>query len=91
MGKIYRTVAFWQCVPCRFEWIARDEEKPPVLCPSCKSPDWYLGKRTGKTIKATVVRPVGKKLKVLQQAPRAALRLVKDVERAIKAEVKGGS
>lgn len=85
MGKIYRLMAFWQCIPCRYEWRTRDEEKLPRYCPSCKSPDWYLGTGAVKHVKAQVVRPVGKKLKVLQQPPRAALRIVKAVERSIKA------
>ncbi|MBV9920249.1 MAG: hypothetical protein JOY78_05240 [Pseudonocardia sp.] len=30
----------WQCERCEHVWLPRDKDRPPKVCPKCKSPYW---------------------------------------------------
>jgi predicted Zn-ribbon and HTH transcriptional regulator len=36
----------FHCERCGGEWVPRDIEKPPRVCPKCKSPYWDRPRRT---------------------------------------------
>jgi len=40
MAKIKIAVMGWKCERCDHEWIPHDENKPPRVCPHCKTPYW---------------------------------------------------
>ncbi len=40
MAKVMLTVEGYRCERCAHEWIPRDKEQEPVICPKCKSPYW---------------------------------------------------
>jgi DNA-directed RNA polymerase subunit RPC12/RpoP len=40
MGKIKITIEGYKCERCRHEWIPRNQEEHPRVCPACKSPYW---------------------------------------------------
>jgi rubrerythrin len=40
MAKVKKAVVVFICERCEHEWVPRDPEKPPKVCPSCKSPYW---------------------------------------------------
>jgi len=40
MSKIPITVMGYKCDRCDHEWIPRDSEQEPRVCPKCKSPYW---------------------------------------------------
>lgn len=40
MGRVPITVMGYRCERCDHEWIPRDAEQEPRVCPKCKSPYW---------------------------------------------------
>jgi len=40
MAKIQMTVWGFRCERCEHEWIPRDKDEEPRVCPKCKSPYW---------------------------------------------------
>lgn len=34
-----------QCERCAHEWVPREKDKEPTVCPSCKSPYWDKPRR----------------------------------------------
>lgn len=46
MGKVPITVMGYRCERCSHEWIPRDAEHEPSVCPKCKSPYWNRPRKT---------------------------------------------
>jgi len=40
MARVPITVMGYRCERCSHEWIPRDIEQEPSVCPKCKSPYW---------------------------------------------------
>ena len=40
MPRVPITVMGFRCERCAHEWIPRDVEQEPAVCPKCKSPYW---------------------------------------------------
>lgn len=40
MGRVPITVMGYRCERCEHEWIPRDFDQEPRVCPTCKSPYW---------------------------------------------------
>lgn len=40
MAKVPITVMGYRCERCNHEWIPRDSDNEPRVCPKCKSPYW---------------------------------------------------
>ena len=40
MGRVPITVMGYRCERCGHEWVPRDPEQAPRVCPNCKSPYW---------------------------------------------------
>jgi len=40
MARVPITVMGYRCERCNHEWIPRDVEQEPSVCPKCKSPYW---------------------------------------------------
>lgn len=40
MARVPITVMGYHCERCSHEWIPRDIEREPPVCPKCKSPYW---------------------------------------------------
>jgi len=40
MARVPITVMGYRCERCNHEWIPRDTEREPSVCPKCKSPYW---------------------------------------------------
>jgi hypothetical protein len=40
MARVPITVMGFRCERCSHEWIPRDAEQEPSVCPKCKSPYW---------------------------------------------------
>ena len=49
MGKVQLLVWGFRCERCGHEWVPRDKEQEPRVCPKCKSPYWN---RPCKQVKA---------------------------------------
>jgi hypothetical protein len=47
MAKIQ--VWVWQCERCGHEWMPRDRDATPKVCPKCKSPYWDRPRKTKET------------------------------------------
>lgn len=43
MAKVLLTG--WRCERCAHEWVPREKDKNPTVCPSCKSPYWDKPRR----------------------------------------------
>lgn len=52
MAKVQLLVWGWRCERCSHEWVPREKQNEPKVCPKCKSPYWAKPRReTGKTSK----------------------------------------
>jgi DNA-directed RNA polymerase subunit RPC12/RpoP len=40
MARVPITVMGYRCERCNHEWIPKDAQKEPSVCPKCKSPYW---------------------------------------------------
>ena len=47
MPKVPITVMGFRCERCEHEWIPRDVEQEPKVCPKCKSPYWNTPRKIG--------------------------------------------
>jgi predicted Zn-ribbon and HTH transcriptional regulator len=57
MGKIPITVMGYRCERCGHEWVPRDFDAEPRVCPKCKSPYWNSPRKatmTYETFKDTI-------------------------------------
>jgi hypothetical protein len=45
MAKVPITVMGYRCERCSHEWIPRDFDAEPRVCPKCKSPYWNQAKK----------------------------------------------
>lgn len=46
MARVPITVMGYRCERCSHEWIPRDVEQEPSVCPKCKSPYWNRPRKT---------------------------------------------
>lgn len=46
MAKIQ--VWAWKCERCGHEWLPREKDREPKVCPKCKSPYWNTPRRVPK-------------------------------------------
>jgi Zn finger protein HypA/HybF involved in hydrogenase expression len=51
MAKIKVTLYKFVCERCEHEWIPREAEVEPRVCPKCKSPYWNTPRRAVKSKK----------------------------------------
>ena len=47
MARVPITVMGFRCERCSHEWIPRDAEQEPAVCPKCKSPYWNRPRKSG--------------------------------------------
>lgn len=45
MAKVPITVMGYRCERCSHEWVPKDSEREPSVCPRCKSPYWNRPRR----------------------------------------------
>ena len=45
MGRVPITIMGYKCERCGHEWLPRDENREPKVCPKCKSPYWDTPKK----------------------------------------------
>ena len=45
MSKVWIRVLGYRCERCGHEWVPRND-RPPKVCPKCKSPYWDRERRT---------------------------------------------
>lgn len=40
--RVMPKVQVWgfECTRCSHQWLPRNIDEPPAVCPKCKSPDW---------------------------------------------------
>jgi Zn finger protein HypA/HybF involved in hydrogenase expression len=38
----------YRCERCRHEWLPRDKDAEPKMCPKCKSPYWNVPRKKGR-------------------------------------------
>ncbi len=48
MGMAKILLKGYRCERCGHEWVPRDKEHTPRVCPSCKSPYWDRPRQTEK-------------------------------------------
>ena len=46
MAKVPITVMGYRCERCTHEWVPRDIQQEPNVCPKCKSPYWNRPRKT---------------------------------------------
>ena len=51
MAKVQLQVWGYRCERCGHEWVPRDKDAEPRVCPSCKSPYWDKPRKATKTAK----------------------------------------
>lgn len=49
MPKEKRTIWVYSCTRCEHEWMPRNIEQHPRVCPHCKSPYWDTPRQRGTT------------------------------------------
>jgi len=49
MGRVKITVEGFKCERCGHEWIPRNKEEHPRVCPKCKSPYWDKPRKKSDT------------------------------------------
>ena len=42
------TITGYKCERCDHEWVPRDKNQEPLVCPRCKSPYWNRPKKVIK-------------------------------------------
>lgn len=45
MARVPITVMGYRCERCGYEWLPRDTNQEPKVCPKCKSPYWNTPKK----------------------------------------------
>lgn len=48
MAKVKLTVWGWKCERCGHEWVPRNWQEEPKVCPKCKNPYWNRPRREKK-------------------------------------------
>jgi len=48
MARVPITVMGCRCDRCAYEWIPRDLQTTPTVCPACHSPYWNQPRKKGK-------------------------------------------
>lgn len=48
MAKV--TLDGYRCERCDHEWVPRDKEQEPTVCPKCKSPYWNKPRKSGEGV-----------------------------------------
>lgn len=45
MGLLQKTINYWRCEFCGYEWPVRNRERPPLQCAnfSCNRRGWFTG------------------------------------------------
>ena len=43
----------WRCERCAHEWVPREKDKEPKVCPCCKSPYWDRPRRDDADVAMT--------------------------------------
>lgn len=46
MAKVPITVMGYRCERCGHEWVPKDADREPAVCPKCKSPYWNRPRKT---------------------------------------------
>ena len=60
MARVPITVMGWRCERCSHEWIPKDYDTEPAVCPKCKSPYWERPRKNGKTAHGKSSRKAGR-------------------------------
>lgn len=47
MAKVQIQVWGYRCERCEHEWVPREKDRDPRVCPKCKSPYWDRPRRDG--------------------------------------------
>ena len=52
-------VQLWgfRCERCDHEWLPREKDREPRVCPKCKSPYWNTPRRTPAPVSSTTKKP----------------------------------
>ena len=45
MGEIIIKTEGYKCERCGNEWVPRNKEESPIICPKCKTPYWNKPKK----------------------------------------------
>jgi len=45
MGEIIIKTEGYKCERCGHEWVPRNKEESPIICPKCKTPYWNKPKK----------------------------------------------
>lgn len=53
MAIVKKMMTVFICERCEHEWVPRDPEKPPIVCPSCKNPYWQRPRENPTPAKKT--------------------------------------
>lgn len=48
MAVLKKLMTVFQCERCEHEWIPRNEDELPTICPRCKSPYWNRPRQNPK-------------------------------------------
>jgi DNA-directed RNA polymerase subunit RPC12/RpoP len=48
MATVKLTVMGYRCERCKHEWVPREKDQEPRVCPKCKSPYWNVPRRKPK-------------------------------------------
>jgi hypothetical protein len=56
MGKVPITVMGFKCERCSHEWIPKDINREPTVCPQCKSPYWNRPKKASPVLTYEIFR-----------------------------------
>lgn len=51
MPREYQKVLVYSCTRCHHEWIPRDKQNEPRMCPKCKSAYWDRERKIKRTKK----------------------------------------
>lgn len=56
MARVPITVMGCRCERCDHEWVPRDNDREPAVCPKCKSPYWNRPRRAGSMLTYDIFR-----------------------------------
>lgn len=58
MAKVAITMMGYRCERCGHEWVPRDGDQEPRVCPKCKSPYWNVPRQS---VRETAPRGIGRR------------------------------